>query len=60
MASSYGRLTGKAGVCLSTLGPGAINFVTVAAYAQLGGMAHADVHLTKTDQNEQTGTITDR
>ena len=39
MASSYGRLTGKAGVCLSTLGPGAINFVTVAAYAQLGGMA---------------------
>ncbi len=38
MASTYGRFTGKAGVCLSTLGPGATNFVTAAAYAQLGGM----------------------
>jgi acetolactate synthase-1/2/3 large subunit len=38
MASTYGRHTGKAGVCLATLGPGATNFVTAAAYAQLGGM----------------------
>ena len=38
MAATYGRLTGKAGVCLSTLGPGATNFVTAAAYGQLGGM----------------------
>ena len=38
MAATYGRLTGKAGVCLSTLGPGAANLVTAAAYAQLGGM----------------------
>ena len=38
MAATYGRLTGRAGVCLSTLGPGATNFVTAAAYAQLGGM----------------------
>ena len=38
MAATYGRLTGKPGVCLSTLGPGATNFVTSAAYAQLGGM----------------------
>ena len=38
MASVYGRLTGKTGVCLSTLGPGATNFTTAAAYAQLGGM----------------------
>ncbi len=38
MASTYGRLTGKAGVCMSTLGPGATNFVTCAAYAQLGAM----------------------
>ncbi len=38
MASTYGRLTGKPGVCLSTLGPGATNFVTAAAYAQLGAM----------------------
>ncbi|MEZ4333007.1 MAG: acetolactate synthase large subunit [Myxococcota bacterium] len=38
MAATYGRLTGHAGVCLSTLGPGATNLVTAAAYAQLGGM----------------------
>jgi len=38
MAATYGRLTGKPGVCLSTLGPGATNFVTCAAYAQLGAM----------------------
>ena len=36
MAATYGRLTGKAGVCLATLGPGATNLVTPAAYAQLG------------------------
>ncbi|KJS07238.1 MAG: acetolactate synthase [Flavobacteriales bacterium BRH_c54] len=38
MAATYGRLTGKPGVCIATLGPGATNFVTPAAYAQLGGM----------------------
>jgi len=38
MAATYGRLTGKTGVCLSTLGPGATNLVTAAAYAQLGAM----------------------
>jgi acetolactate synthase I/II/III large subunit len=38
MAATYGRHTGKAGVCLATLGPGATNLVTAAAYAQLGGM----------------------
>ena len=38
MAATYGRLTGKAGVCLSTLGPGATNFVTAAAYGQLGAL----------------------
>jgi len=38
MAATYGRLTGKAGVCMSTLGPGATNLVTSAAYAQLGAM----------------------
>jgi acetolactate synthase-1/2/3 large subunit len=30
MAATYGRLTGKTGVCLATLGPGATNFVTAA------------------------------
>ena len=38
MAATLGRLTGKVGVCMSTLGPGATNLVTAAAYAQLGGM----------------------
>ncbi len=38
MAATHGRLTGEAGVCLSTLGPGALNLTTGAAYAQLGAM----------------------
>lgn len=38
MAATYGRLTGKPGVALATLGPGATNLVTPAAYAQLGAM----------------------
>ncbi|MFT5058432.1 MAG: acetolactate synthase-1/2/3 large subunit [Planctomycetota bacterium] len=38
MAATVGRLTGKVGVALSTLGPGATNFVTCSAYALLGGM----------------------
>ncbi|HWO08788.1 MAG TPA: acetolactate synthase large subunit, partial [Polyangiaceae bacterium] len=38
MAATYGRLTGHTGVCLATLGPGATNLVTPAAYAQLGAM----------------------
>ena len=28
MAATQGRLTGRPGVCLSTLGPGALNFTT--------------------------------
>jgi acetolactate synthase I/II/III large subunit len=38
MAATQGRLTGKAGVCLSTLGPGALNLATGAGYALLGAM----------------------
>jgi len=38
MAATHGRLTGKPGVCLSTLGPGALNLSTGAAYAHLGAM----------------------
>jgi acetolactate synthase-1/2/3 large subunit len=37
MAATYGRLTGKAGVCFATLGPGALNLVTGVAHAQLIG-----------------------
>ncbi|QRM33757.1 acetolactate synthase large subunit [Microvirga sp. VF16] len=38
MAATHGRLTGQPGVCLSTLGPGALNLTTGAAYALLGAM----------------------
>ncbi|MFN4283457.1 MAG: acetolactate synthase large subunit [Alphaproteobacteria bacterium] len=38
MAATHGRLTGRPGVCISTLGPGALNFSTGAAYANLGAM----------------------
>jgi acetolactate synthase I/II/III large subunit len=38
MAATQGRLTGKPGVCLTTLGPGALNLTTGAAYAHLGAM----------------------
>ncbi len=37
MAATYGRLTRRAGVCFSTLGPGATNLVTGIAHAQLIG-----------------------
>jgi acetolactate synthase I/II/III large subunit len=38
MAATYGRFTGKPGVALSTLGPGATNLVTGVGYAQLNGL----------------------
>ena len=37
IADVYGRLTGKAGVCLSTLGPGATNLITGVADAYSDG-----------------------
>jgi acetolactate synthase-1/2/3 large subunit len=50
MADTYGALTGKAGVCLATLGPGALNLVLGVANAQLDShplvaiMAQAGLH----------------
>ena len=38
MAATHGRLTGRPGVCITTLGPGALNLTTGAAYAELGAM----------------------
>lgn len=38
MAATYGRFTGKPGVALATLGPGATNMMTWVAYAQLSGL----------------------
>jgi acetolactate synthase I/II/III large subunit len=38
VAATHGRLTGAPGVCLATLGPGALNLTTGAAYALLGAM----------------------
>src|SRR6202000_61930 len=38
MAATHGRLTGRPGVCIATLGPGALNLTTGAAYAELGAM----------------------
>src|ERR1700740_319175 len=38
MAATHGRLTGAPGVCLATLGAGALNLTTGAAYALLGAM----------------------
>lgn len=50
MADSYGALSGKAGVCLATLGPGALNLILGIANAQLDShplvalMAQAGLH----------------
>lgn len=55
MAATYGRLTGKAGVCLSTLGPGATNLVTAAAYGQLGALPVVMITGQKPIKNSKQG-----
>lgn len=55
MAATVGRLTGIPGVCLSTLGPGATNLVTSAAYAQLGGMPALFITGQKPIKNNKQG-----
>ena len=50
MAETYGRLTGKAGVCSATLGPGAINLLLGTADAKTEELLVADLPL------ESTGT----
>src|SRR6201998_1493058 len=55
MAATYGRLTGKPGVCLSTLGPGALNFNTGAAYAHLGAMPMLMITGQKPIRSARTG-----
>ena len=55
MADGYGRLTGKSGVCLATLGPGVTNLVT--------GLADANMEISKDMEalflaiKEITGTV---
>ena len=56
MAATYGRLTGKAGVCMATLGPGATNFTTPAAYSFLGAF-HCDDYGAKAYKEIKTGPI---
>jgi acetolactate synthase-1/2/3 large subunit len=57
MAATYGRLTGRAGVCLSTLGPGATNLVTGIAHAQLGGMPLVAITGQKAVKDNRQGTF---
>ena len=59
MAATYGRLTGRPGVCLSTLGPGATNLVTAAAYASLGGMPMLMITRPETDPPQPPGPFPD-
>jgi acetolactate synthase I/II/III large subunit len=55
MAATYGRLTGKAGICFSTLGPGATNLVTGIAHAQLIGAPLISISAQKALTNNWQG-----
>jgi len=55
MAAIFGRMTGKVGVALSTLGPGATNLLTGVAYAQLGGFPLLVITGQKAFKNNKQG-----
>ena len=50
MAAVYGRLTGKAGVCISTFRPGATNFTTICGLCSTGWYADVDDYGAETGQ----------
>ena len=64
MADVYGRLTGKVGVCLATLGPGATNLVTGVANANmdrsrlLAITGQTDSHLLHKESHQNMDVIT--
>jgi len=64
MADVYGRLTGKVGVCLATLGPGATNLVTGVANANmdrsrlLAITGQKDSHLLHKESHQNMDAIT--
>ena len=60
MAATYGRLTGKPGVCITTLGPGALNLTTGAAYALLGAMPMIMLTGPEGHHEQPAGQIPDR
>ncbi len=55
MAATFGRMTGKIGVTLSTLGPGVTNLLTGVAYAQLGGFPLLVITGQKAIKNNKQG-----
>jgi thiamine pyrophosphate-dependent acetolactate synthase large subunit-like protein len=60
MAATQGRLTGRPGVCLATLGPGALNLTTGAAYALLGAVPMVMLTGQKRNSEPQAGSLPGR
>lgn len=55
MAATYGRFTGRPGVCIAACGPGALNLSTGAAYAHLGAMPMVMITGQKALMNNREG-----
>ena len=60
MAATYGRLTGRPGVCITTLGPGALNLTTAAAYRPPRRDADGDDHRAEGHPVVAPGALPDR